>query len=494
MTVRLTRLADITLAHAWAVGFEGQPIALSETACDAITTCRDAFERLLSSDNPPYIYGSTTAPGARAKKPLSPEDQIRLVQLQNMWASREIGLGQKCVPDHGMRLILLARVASYIEGHTAISLPTAEWVTALSQSPMPKLPLEAATGPGEVMALSCLYPNDWGITLQAGEIMALYNGSPCATGLALDTALVAKRRLGLVHRVMALMIEAVGAPLEAYDPAIALVSADPHMKSALALLQHHLQGVPKDNRLGHQAPVSWRILPTMLAAQIQAVAHAETAALNAIRSVAQNPLFVPPDADHPDGRMLSNGGYHNQQASRAIDGLNAAGADICVLAGKLTARLMDGAAFGLPRLLVEDGSGVVGTEFLAWAQTGLGDRARLAATPATLPTGLEDPGGAQSDVASPIFLAYERHLDISDDVAASLAVLCVAMVQSYRLTGRTPPPRLQPVHDEIASRVLPFTPEHFVALGQSMRDVKALFLEAVIGQGPLAPLIDDGGA
>ncbi|MEL7279878.1 MAG: aromatic amino acid lyase [Pseudomonadota bacterium] len=490
MTVLLTKLSDLDLRQAWAVGFEGQAIELSEQARHAISTCRAAYERLLSSDNPPYMYGSTTAPGARAKKPLSADDQARLVQLQNMWASREIGMGQKCVPAHGMRLVLMARVASYIEGHTAVSLPTAEWVAGLSRKPMGKLPLEAATGPGEVMALSWLYPNQWDIALNTGEIMALYNGSPCATGLALDAALTGRRRLGLFHRLMGLVIEAVAAPLEAYDPAIAVVSADPHMKSAIDLIGQHLKGTPREGRLPHQAPVSWRILPTVLAAQMQAVEHAETVAVNALQSVAQNPLFVPPDADHPDGRMLSTGGYHNHQASRMIDGLNAAGADICVLAGKQTARLMDGAAFNLPRLLVNEGSGVVSTEFLAWAQTGVGDRARLSAAPATLPTGLEDPGGAQSDVASPIFQAYERHLDISDDVAASLAVLSVAMVQTYRLTERRPPPALKNVYDEIAQLVVLFTPEQFVALGQSMRDVKALFLDAVIGKGPLARHID----
>ncbi len=492
MLVTLNRLSEITLEDAWRVGFGGTPLTLSDAARKKITTCRDAFERLLASDNPPYIYGSTTAPGARAKKPLSDADQARLVELQNMWASREIGMGQKYVPDHAMRLILMARVASYIEGNTAISLPTAEWVTNLSHHPMRQLPLEAATGPGEVMALSCLYPNQWDIRLKAGEIMALYNGSPCATGLALDAALTARRRFELVTRIMALVIEAIGAPLEAYDPAIANVSVDPHMKAAFETLGTYLKDVSRDGRLPHQAPVSWRIIPTMLAAQRQVVIHAEETALNSVRSVAQNPLFVPPDANHPNGRVLSNGGYHNQQASRAIDGLNAAGADVCVLAGKQTARLMDGAPFGLPKLLVEEGTGVVGTEFLTWTQTGLADRARLSAAPATLPTGLEDPGGAQSDVASPVFLAYERHMDISDDVAGALSVLCVAMVQAYRLSGRARPAPLTDFYDRIARHVVPFTPERFVDLGQSMRDVKTLFSDAIIGKGALSSFLPNG--
>ena len=491
MTVILDRLRDISLQEAWQVGFEGHPITLSDRAAGCITKSRDAFERLLNSETPPYMYGSTTAPGARAKVKLSVESQEELVRIQNLWASREIGMGRKMVPDHGVRLILMARVASYIEGHVAVSLPLADWVAGLTHQPPRPLPLEAATGPGEVMPLSCIYPNEMGISLRAGEIMALYNGSPCATGLVLDAALTARRRFDLIHRIMALAVEAVGAPLEAYDPAIATVSTDPHMASAIQTLNAHLHDVPRQNRLPHQAPVSWRILPTILAAQSHAVAHAEETALNAIRSVAQNPLFVPPDAEHPDGRVISTGGYHNQQASRAIDGLNAAAADICVLAGKQTARLLDGAAFGRPKMLVEEGSGVVGTEFLAWTQTGLGDRARLSAIPATLPTGLEDPCGAQSDVASPVFLAYERHLDVSDDLMASLAVLCVSLIQTYRLSSRRPPSALQAFHDELARHVIPFDTDHFVELGTSLRSLKSLLADATIGQGPLSQLISN---
>ncbi|MEM9241603.1 MAG: aromatic amino acid lyase, partial [Pseudomonadota bacterium] len=119
MTVILDRLQDISLQEAWQVGFEGHPITLSDRAAGCIIKSRDAFERLLSSETPPYMYGSTTAPGARAKVKLSVESQEELVRIQNLWASREIGMGRKMVPDHGVRLILMARVASYIEGHVA---------------------------------------------------------------------------------------------------------------------------------------------------------------------------------------------------------------------------------------------------------------------------------------------------------------------------------------------------------------------------------------
>ena len=118
-------------------------------------------------------------------------------------------------PKHAVRLILLARVAGYIEGHGRVRLETAEWVASLLSKPTPKMPLDTATGPGEVMPLSWLYPSLSDVDLATGEIMSLYNGSPCATGFVCDAALVARHRLrllgtslrtvnrgGLPHRLM----------------------------------------------------------------------------------------------------------------------------------------------------------------------------------------------------------------------------------------------------------------------------------------------------
>ena len=56
---------------------------------------------------------------------------------------------------------------------------------------------------------------------------------------------------------------------------------------------------------------------------------------------------------------------------------------------------------------------------------------RQAAFPAILTIGLEGPGGGQSDEAAPVFLAFERYLDASDAVDASLARLAMVIVQVF---------------------------------------------------------------
>ena len=489
MVVTLHSLTDVTLDTAWQVGFENSSIALSDGVTARIGECREAFERLLASDGAGFVYGSTAAPGARAKTPLSAESQRALASSQNLWAPKNFGGGNRWVPEHAVRLVLLARVAGYIEGHGRISVGTAEWVAGLLSEPAPAMPLDTATGPGEVMPLSWLYPKLADVELAAGEIMSLYNGSPCATGFVTDAALTSARRLRLMERVFALAVEAVAAPLDAYDTALQDITADPDHRNVLRQLNEYLDGVPKSGRLPHQAPVSWRIVPTVLAMVTRTVRMAQETAEQSLQSIAHNPVYLPPEPAYPNGRAISPGGFHNHQASRAIDMLNAAGADICALATKQTCRLLDGAPFGLPKLLVPADSGVIGTEFLAWSQTSHAERSRQAAVPAVLSIGLEDPGGGQSDVAAPVFLAYERHLDIADAVDASLATLSIAIIQAFRLSQRLPPPNLREFHEALATIVPPFEQDRVSDLGATLRRLKASYSEAMIGRGDMAALI-----
>ncbi len=488
MSITLDTLSGISLDDAWAVGFEGVGVTLSKRARTRIKDCRASFERLLASGKTGFVYGSTAAPGARAKVALSLERQEELARSQNLWAPNTFGGGNKWVPAPAVRLVLLARIAGYVEGHGRLRLETAEWVASLLSRPLPRLPLDSATGPGEVMPLSWLYPQLSEVDLADGEIMSLYNGSPCATGFVTHAALTAARRLRLVEHVFALSIEAAAAPLDAYDPALREITADPHQRAVLDRLGAYLDGVARSGRLPHQAPVSWRIVPTVLATATRSVREAEEIAIQSLRSVAHNPVYLPPDPENPDGRALSSGGFHNHQASRAIDLLNAAGADICALSAKHTSRLLDGTPFGLPSLLVGEDTGTIGTEFLAWSQTSHAERARQAAVPAVLSTGLEDPGGGQSDVASPVFLAFERYLDVCEAVDAALATLAVVIVQAFRVSGR-PPPRLKAFFEAIDGRVAPLELDRIGELGESVRMLKTGFSDHVSGRGEQAGLI-----
>ncbi|MEM8826714.1 MAG: aromatic amino acid lyase, partial [Pseudomonadota bacterium] len=315
--------------------------------------------------------------------------------------------------------------------------------------------------------------------LLPGEAMALINGSPCASGMVTDAALTGTRRLNLAFRVFALSIAAAGVPFEHFDPALKGVTTDPDYHTALDRVNALLAGAPEIMCSDGQAPVSWRVLPYVLATAIHAVDWTRTVAGHALGSVADNPVYLLPDADNEYGRTVSTGGFHNHQAGRAIDGLNAIWADLAGLAAKHVARLLDGVNIGLPPFLVPRGSNLVGMEMLAWMQQSHAEKARRSSTPAVLPLGLEDPQGGQQDVASPTFIAYERHLFASEAFDAAIATLAIVSAQALKLTGRAPPPQVSDLYNYIFA-IIPGIDERSIGdLGTALTELRYAFTNGI---------------
>src|SRR2546421_207612 len=110
-----------------------------------------------------------------------------------------------------------------------------------------------------------------------GRGWRVITGSRGAAALAADVPRHARNRLRLAEAIFALSIEALAAPLDAYDEALDDLRGDEAERTVLHHLRDHLSGAVTSGRLAHQAPVSYRILPQVLGqAQraVQAGAHA----------------------------------------------------------------------------------------------------------------------------------------------------------------------------------------------------------------------------
>jgi histidine ammonia-lyase len=68
-----------------------------------------------------------------------------------------------------------------------------------------------------------------------------------------------------------------------------------------------------------------------------------------LQAFTDNPMILPPDADHPHGRAIHNGGFHNGLAYPAMNALAEAWADLAVLAGIHTSK------FEMPQVTGLDG-------------------------------------------------------------------------------------------------------------------------------------------
>jgi histidine ammonia-lyase len=124
---------------------------------------------------------------------------------------------------------------------------------------------------------------------------------------------------------------------------------------------------------------------------------------------------VPPSAGHPDGRILSTGGYHNAAAPAALHQLAVCYADLCQLAERHVERLVFRTA-----TTTTDVEEVA--RLLLMVAVGYAEDARAAAQPVVLPRG----GPGQNDVVSPAFLAWPRACHAADALCAVLAVLATA--------------------------------------------------------------------
>lgn len=440
MTVLLDSLRDFTLENCRRAAWANEPVALGPTARRKIAESRDRFMRLIE-DPSLVIYGVTSGYGQNASKRLTPEE--RQAHAKRPPAPAAASWGDP-VPERVTRAIVFARLANFIEGHAAVSPSVATAVAEmLDGRTLPKVPTRGQGGAGEILSLSHLFL-DLARSQEMGEkdVLSLINGSPAATALVADGALAAKARLDVAVGVLALSAEAFNAPLTHFAEELESLWNNPHDAWALRSLRQAIGPGHGGPRRPYQAPVSFRILPRILGQARRAAVMAEDVASESLAAITDNPVILPLGPDRPFGEAISTGGYHNAHVPPALDALTAAYANLCVIAERLAAKLMDGAVSLLPPQLDAEKDGQY-LGCLPMAIVGYEEEARMLAQ-ATLLPGSESGGFGQNDVASPVFLAWSKQERAGELLDCSLAALAPIAQRALDVTGRTAPaPLLQ---------------------------------------------------
>jgi len=443
--VTLTRRSDITLNSFETVAWHGEGVRLAPDALARMEASRIAFMRLI--DDPAInIYGVTSGYGSRAGQRLKPEDRKRHAAQPNHGTAATFG---EPFPKRVTRGFVLARLANFLEGHAAVRPGLAEAVAAmLDQGSLPDVPSIGNSGAGEILALGHLFAAlGERVGLEEKEHLALINGSPCAAALIADAALASRKRVEIAKEILALSAEAFKAPLEAYDAALESLWQDPAESEALSAIRTLIAGGSTERR-PYQAPVSFRIVPRILGRAIRARDAAIHAAEVSLASVTDNPVYLPPgsggsdDARFPNGRVLSNGGYHNGMTAPALDDLAASWADLCTLAERQSAKLLDGKVSLLPESLRADPDDPRELIPVPMVAVGLGERARHAAQRSFLP-GAESGGFGQNDVGVASFLAWQKEATAGRAFDGCLAVLGLIAAEALDVTRREAPPALR---------------------------------------------------
>jgi histidine ammonia-lyase len=478
MTVVLDKRWDVSLETFYRVAWGREAVRISDPAMRRITAARTSFLNLIEDDPMVVIYGVTTSMGELANQRLSPEERDRHARIKPFPAATSFG---DYLPERVVRGIVLARLTNFIEGHAATTPRIAEAVAQmLDGGPMPHIAAAGQGGAGEILALYPLFADlSRAFDLQVKERGSLINGSPCAAALIADAALAARRRMKLILQTFALSIEAFRAPLEHYDAALEALWGDPDESAVLQALRALLVGAG-DGRRHYQAPVSYRIVPRVLGSAHRTVVAAEHAANVSLSSISDNPVYLPPDAEYPNGRCISTGGYHNSMAAPALDDLAAIWADICLLCERHSTKLLNGRVSQLPDMLLigrqpgeSDGRGHIG--YVPMAAAGYIELAKAAAQRTFLHG--SDAGQGQDDVASPVFHAFTKEQRAGRLLDASLAMLAVVASQALHVTDRPIPPALRDFTSMVRSYVPPLIEDRI--LGPELgRLAEALTAEA----------------
>lgn len=451
MTVVVNSRDDLTLENYRRVASGGESVAIGPQARTTMTEGRENFLRLLESDRTQFIYGVTSSFGPRAKLTIPPDQQRAHARAfgfrRGNWAR---GFGGGYLDERVVRGIVFARLANFVAGNSKARPVVAERIAAMLDGPLPPVPLDGEVGAGEVLPMAHVMHGLRRGGLEEGEANPLMNGSPVSAALAADTALQAGHRLDHAEQIFALSVEAFGAPLDAYDDVFDDLWGDEDEASALAALRRHLAGASPGGRRRGAVPASYQVLGRVLGQAHRAVTGVEEAARVSLRSVTDNPVYVPPDDGHPLGRAFSTGGFHNAMAYPALNALAAAWADLTLLAQRHVTAL--GAAAASAALAPGPGSAAGAATGLEPVLSGLVEEARAAAMPTLLPAAVND---AQDDVSSPAFSAYRRQARAAECLDGALAVLAAEASQALLHAGRQP---ALPLRDLLAAVRAVFPP------------------------------------
>ncbi|MEQ9189107.1 MAG: aromatic amino acid lyase [Alphaproteobacteria bacterium] len=454
MTVTLNAIGDLDLDAVRRVALDGEGVRFGPAARQRIAKAHKDFQAYVEANRGKFIYGVTSAYGPDAKKHTAPEEQKKKMQSGNPFIGLSFGQGH--LPEHTVRAMVLATLSMVVEGTTAAHPDRAAAIAAMLDGPMPEVPTQGLVGAGEILALFHLFSH---MPRFPGYQAGTGNGTPATTGMGAISAVFARRRLDLATRLFALSVEALDAPLEAYDPALKGLWGDPYEARALDRLNAVLKGARTKGRRFYQAPVSWRILPRVLGQGERAVATLEAAALDSLHSMAANPTYVPAGwrGRKDGGKTLSTGAYHNANVPPALNGMMATWVDLALLAHRHTTKLHKGEVSLLPDRLLPPGTDVASgrsTTYFEYVPNGFIEEMRHLAQPVLL-SPLEPAASEQDDIAAPGPVAHIMEQRVAALFDMTMAVLAATASQALHVTKRAPAPPLRPLLKEIRRHFAP---------------------------------------
>ena len=330
-------------------------------------------------DREQTAYGINTGFGLLAQTRI-PRDELRSLQ-RNLVLSHAAGTGP-LLPDETVRLVIVLKVASLVQGYSGVRVETVRALCALLEHEIyPCIPGQGSVGAsGDLAPLAHLAAALIGVgnvhvngkTMPAAralaqvdikpldlgpkEGLALLNGTQVSTALAITALLRTEDVFGAALVAGALSVDALKGSDVPFDARIHALRRQPGQQHVAAAFRRLLAG--SRIRASHvtcdrvQDPYSLRCQPQVMGACLDLLRQVSETLLREANAVTDNPLVFP-----EDGAVLSGGNFHAEPVAFAADQLALVIAEIGSISERRTSLLVDPKMSGLPAFLVQN-SGV----------------------------------------------------------------------------------------------------------------------------------------
>jgi histidine ammonia-lyase len=394
------------------------------------------------------VYGLNTGFGLLARTRIPP-DQIGALQ-RNLVLSHAAGTGA-LLADGVVRLALVLKIASLVQGYSGVRLQTVQALAALLEHGVyPCIPGKGSVGAsgdlaplahmaavllgvGQVRIKGRVLPAMLGLkraglqplALGPKEGLALLNGTQVSTALALCGLVQIESVFAAALVSGALSIDAMKGSDAPFDARIHALRRQPGQVDVAAALRRLLAG--SRIRASHlqcdrvQDPYSLRCQPQVMGACLDLMRAVAATLVREANAVTDNPLVF------ADGSVVSGGNFHAEPVAFAADQLALAVAEIGALAERRIALLVDPNMSGLPAFLVKDSGVNSGFMVAQVTAAALVAENKMLAHPASvdsIPTSAN-----QEDHVSMATHAARRLGDMADNAAAVVAIELLAAVQ-----------------------------------------------------------------
>ena len=200
MTITIDSSKDFDLETYRRVAWGGEDLEFTQHCMHQIQAWREEFLETMAAHQGEPIYGVNVGAGDGSFNRL--DSNTETSYLNGLNSATSFG---RPLPERVVRGMLFTRLASFVDGSSAVSPALTQHVAAMLNQPLPSVPAEGTGGSGEILPLGHLFhavPSQ--VNLGPKESMSLINGAPCAGALAADTAVRARALISLLEQSLAL--------------------------------------------------------------------------------------------------------------------------------------------------------------------------------------------------------------------------------------------------------------------------------------------------